>query len=662
MKSNRLAAESSPYLRQHMHNPVDWHPWGEEAFALARAENKPIFLSVGYAACHWCHVMERESFEDEDTAALMNRLYVSVKVDREERPDVDAIYQGAVQLMRQSGGWPLSAFLLPDGRCFYVGTYFPDQPRYGMPSFSDVLNGVAQAFHERRGEVEKSAGALLDGLRRIHAVGGGDLPGPDLVEEAAAFLLQRMDSVHGGFGTKPKFPSPSNAWVVWREGVATGDAQCRDMALLMLRKMAAGGIYDQLGGGFHRYSTDETWLVPHFEKMLYDNAQLVPLYVDAWRTTGDDDLLRVARETLEYLCRDMQDASGAFYGTTDADSEGEEGRYFVWTPRGVAGVLGDGDLTERFCRAYDVTPGGNWEGNSILRWVGDRSGLDDARAKLLVARGNRVPPLRDEKLVASWNGMAITALVEGWMATGEARWLAEAVRCGDAVVSRLVMDGRLQHCRCGEDVRGPGLLDDHAAVGEAFIRLFEATGDRRWLDRAVALAVAMEGDFYDRADGAWFMTPADGEALVVRPRDTHDSATPSGSALACSFLQRLHLHDDDPRWLARVESTLGAMSGQLGQNPFGTGHLLGVLDAYHRGFTEVVVGGQGEARADLERVARTAPGVHRVVLAIEHLPPSHPAAGGRQAATPTAWVCRGRACSLPVHDAVALRDLLATAP
>ncbi len=653
---NRLAAESSPYLRQHMHNPVDWFPWGDEAFAKARAEDKPVLLSIGYAACHWCHVMERESFEDEGTAALMNQLYVSIKVDREERPDVDAIYQGAVQLMRQSGGWPLTAFLLPDGRCFYVGTYFPDEPRHGMPSFREVLQQVARAYHERRDDVERAAGSILQGLERIHAAGSGAVPGPDLLAEAADFLAGRMDPVHGGFGSRPKFPSPSNTWVAWRHALESGDARCRDLVLLMLRKMAAGGIYDQLGGGFHRYSTDEEWLVPHFEKMLYDNAQLVPLYASAWHATGDRDFLRVVEETLTYLCRDMQHESGAFYATTDADSEGEEGKFFVWTPQAVRAVLGDDALAERFCRAYDVTPEGNWEGHSILRRVGDVNGLDDARAALLAARYQRIPPLRDEKIIASWNGLAIGAFVAGYHATGSARWLEEATRCGEALVSRLVIDGRLQHSRCGDDVKGPAFLDDHAAVGEAFVLLFEATGERRWLDRALGLAVAMEGDFFDRAAGAWFMTPAGGERLVVRPRDAHDSATPSGTALAASFLQRLAVHDEDPRWTARVEDTLSASAEALESNPYATGHMLGVLDTYHRGFVEVIVGG---ADADaLVDAARGHLGPRGLLLRLEALPEGHPLAEGRRADSATAWVCRGQSCAAPVHEVDALVALL----
>jgi uncharacterized protein YyaL (SSP411 family) len=685
---NRLGEESSPYLRQHMHNPVHWLPWGGEAFARAKAEDRPILLSVGYAACHWCHVMERESFESEDTAGLMNRLFVCVKVDREERPDVDNVYQTAVQLLRQSGGWPLTAFLLPDGRCFHAGTYFPDEPRHGMPSFRMVLEQVATVYRERRADVERAAAGLVDGLVRVQTVGGtGDFPRAELCEEAAEFLLSRIDTTHGGFEGRPKFPSPSNLWTLWRHGLSgqgPSAEACRDAVLFTLRKMADGGIHDQFGGGFHRYSTDEEWLAPHFEKMLYDNAQLVPLYLDAWRFTRLGEYLRVATGTLDYLLREMCAPDGAFYGTTDADSEGEEGRFFVWTPRGVAVVLGDEEiapgrsLAEAVCAAYDITEGGNWEGHSIPRRIHDFSelarefgvgveafatALDGARARLLEARGRRVPPLRDEKVLASWNGLAIAAFVDGWEATGNESWLRAGQRAAGALLDSMVRDGRLAHSRCAfpdgqVDVRGPGLLDDHAAFGEALLRLFEADGDRHWLNAATALAHDLWYDFRDSATGGWFQTPASGERLVTRPRDVHDSAVPSGSALAAAFLHRLSVHLPGERWGMAVEATLAAHASQLDRNPFGSGHMLGVLDGWCRGFAEVVVGGEGEGRARLLTVARRTAVADRVVLALERLPPGHPAAAGRGAVEPTAWVCRGRSCSLPVRDPERLRDLL----
>jgi uncharacterized protein YyaL (SSP411 family) len=575
---NRLARESSPYLRQHQHNPVDWYPWGPEALARASAEDRPIFLSIGYAACHWCHVMERESFEDAETAAKMNALFVNIKVDREERPDIDNIYQTAVQLTRKGGGWPLSAFLFPDGRPFFLGTYFPPEARWGMPSFRQVLDGVARAWIERRADLVRTGAALVDGVAKVQAGGErAELPARGVIAEAAAFLAAKVDPVHGGFGEAPKFPSPSNLWVLWRR---RGEPACRDALLLTLRKMAAGGIYDHLGGGFHRYSTDAEWLVPHFEKMLYDNAQLARLYLSAWKETREAGFLRVASETLEWILRDMTSPDGLFYGTADADSEGEEGRYFVWTLRGVRAVAGED--ADAFARVHDVTEEGNWEGRCILRRR-DADPLDPAaeraKARLLAARGNRVAPLRDEKVLASWNGLTIHALVDAWDATGDDRWLAAAVRAGEALATRLVRDGALQHSICGDDVRGPGLLDDHAAVGLAWLRLFESTGERPWLSRALAVATELVYRFGDD-EGGWWQTPADGEALVQRPRDRHDSAVPSGSALAADFFHRLHVFAPEERWSVAAEGSLRSLADLLGGHPFAAGHGLGVLDAW----------------------------------------------------------------------------------
>jgi uncharacterized protein YyaL (SSP411 family) len=677
---NRLGRESSPYLKQHADNPVDWYPWGEDAFSRARAEDRPILLSVGYSACHWCHVMAHESFEDAETAALMNRLFVNVKVDREERPDVDHIYQTAVQLLRQSGGWPLTCFLTPDGKPFFAGTYFPNEPRHGMPAFREVLTRIDAVYREQRGDVDKQAESLADALQRVHQRGGGEgIPDRETFEAGAEFLLGRMDPEHGGFAGAPKFPSPTNLWTLWRQWRRGRDTRFRDAVLLTLRKMAAGGIYDQLGGGFHRYSTDAEWLAPHFEKMLYDNGQLVGLYVEAWRECANGDgprelaqeLLRIATETLDYLVRDMRSPEGLFYAATDADSEGEEGRYFVWSPRGVAAVLQDPVLSDTFCRFYDVTAEGNWEGHSILRRLrpaGDVAAdlgiseaelwlrLDRARAPLLAARGERVPPLRDDKLLVSWNGYAILAFVEGWRATGRADWLQVAIQAASAVLDRLVDDGRLQHSLCGTDRRGPAFLDDHAAFGTALLHVYEASGERRFLDAAQAIAIALDGWFADRVAGGWFMTPEDGEQLIHRPKDTHDSAVPSGSALAASFLQRLHVHTGEERWLGLVEGTLRAHSEQMESNPYGAGHLLGVLDAWLGGFEEIVLGGAG--KETLARVTGEVPGLDRVVLALDALPAGHAAAGGRSAEVAMAWVCRGHTCSLPVTSGEALRAVL----
>ncbi len=677
---NRLGRESSPYLLQHQHNPVDWYPWGEEAFARARAEDRPILLSVGYSACHWCHVMEHESFEDTDTAALMNALFVNVKVDREERPDVDHIYQTAVQLLRQSGGWPLTCFLTPDGRPFFAGTYFPDEARHGMPPFREILRRVDEAWRQRRGDVTRQAGMLADALEKAHSRGGGDhIPDRAVLDEGAAFLLSRIDLEKGGFAGAPKFPSPTNLWTLWRQWARSGDADYRDAVLLTLDRMAAGGIYDQLVGGFHRYSTDAEWLAPHFEKMLYDNAQLVSLYLEAWRccaagrgpADAAPNLLRVATETLDYLIRDMRGPDGLFYAATDADSEGEEGKYFVWTPQGVAAVLGDDTLTETFCRTYDVTPQGNWEGHSILRHreppaeVARRLGLsletldsriEAARPALRAARAARIPPLRDDKHLVSWNAYTILALVDGWRAVGRRDWLDAAVRAADTLLGTLVVEGRLLHSVCNGDRRGPGFLDDHAALGLALLHLYETTAHPRYRDAALALAVALDGWFADREAGGWYMTPSDGEVLIHRPKDTHDSAVPAGSGLAATFLLRLHAHTHEQRWMDHVSATLLAHAEQMASNPYGAGQLLGVLDTFLGGFEEVVLG--GAETAEMRARAGAVPGMDRIVLDLAQLPPDHPAASGRRAETATAWVCRGFACSLPITDVGALAGAL----
>jgi uncharacterized protein len=674
--ANRLAAEKSPYLLQHAHNPVDWYPWGEEALARAKTEDKPILLSVGYSACHWCHVMERESFEDPSTAELMNRHFVNIKVDREERPDIDNIYQSAVQLQRRSGGWPLTAFLTPDGRPFLTGTYFPDQPRHNLPSFSQLLAHVERVWREQRPEVERSAGAIRDALAELFSGGEvGDLPGEEELRAGAAFLRDRVDPIHGGFRGAPKFPSPTNLWTLWRHAERTEDARFSEAVLLTLRKMAAGGVYDHLAGGFHRYSTDEEWLVPHFEKMLYDNALLVPLYVAAWRRTRDPGLLAVATDVLDYLLREMWSPEGLFYAATDADAEGEEGRSFVWSLEQLVDVLGED--AEKAAWAWDVSPSGNWEGKNILRrkmpWSelerrtglqGEalRAELERLRLRLRAARDQRVQPLRDDKHLVSWNALTVIALAEGYLATGDPRYRQAAIRTVDSILRLLVTTEesglcRLQHSRCGGQVKGPGLLDDHGAFGEALLRVAELTGERRYVDAAFAVALELEGYFW--GEGGWYQTPRGAENLVLRPRDDHDSAVPSGTGLACSFLLRLSAHSGESRYRQLVHDCLSLHAERLGSNPYGAGSLLSVLDSDRFGWEEVVLGGEGTEA--LERVAAEAPGLDRLILRLEGLPPEHPARAGRRAERPTAWVCRGQTCSLPVHSPEALAELLGRA-
>jgi len=670
-RENRLAAETSPYLLQHRHNPVDWYPWGEEALSRARDEGKPILLSVGYSACHWCHVMERECFEDEAIAAQMNRLYVCVKVDREERPDLDNLYQATVQLQRRSGGWPLTVFLTPDGRPFYSGTYFPPTPRHGLPGFPQVLEQVNAAWVARRDEVEKAASAISAAITRVQA----PTPGPvdaGVVDDAGRFLLARMDTENGGFGDAPKFPSVPNLEFLWRWSTSPpddpeGDKEAaRAAVLLTLDRMARGGVYDQVGGGWHRYSTDNEWLVPHFEKMLYDQALLIPLYVDAaqWCASAGVDgapLLDAAERAAAWVLREMTSPEGLFYSATDADSEGVEGKYFTWSPAEVRAVLGMAE-SAAFCAVYDITARGNWEGQSIARLLQPRrvaaaaAGTDEARldaslGALYRHRLGRVPPALDDKALVAWNALMIRALVV-LAPHSAAPCLAAAVRAADAIFADLVVDGELAHGRCKGKTAGAGFLDDHAALGLACLHLAEATSEARWVDRALGLATAIVAQF--KAPAGFYQVPATADPLFARPRDAHDSAVPSGTGLAAAFFLRLHAHTDEPRWLAEAERALEDHGGQLEQNPFGNGVLLSTLDTLFRGFTEVVHDDPG-LRDAARRLARA----DTLTLAVSALPKDHPARVGREAGPGTAWVCQGTTCSLPVHDARALVALLA---
>ncbi|HLK37748.1 MAG TPA: thioredoxin domain-containing protein, partial [Polyangiaceae bacterium] len=553
---NRLAEEASPYLQQHANNPVDWYPWGPEALARARNEDRPIFLSIGYSACHWCHVMERESFENEPIARLMNEWFVNVKVDREERPDLDNVYQLVVQLMGRSGGWPLTVFLTPDQKPFFGGTYFPPSDRYGLPGFPTVLQAVWEAFRARRDQVDTQAGELARAIAEVAAgearAAGGALA-PELLARAGAKLEAKFDDVHGGFGGRPKFPNTTALGVLLRAGDVARVRKALDA-------MRAGGIWDHLGSGFHRYSTDERWLVPHFEKMLYDNAQLLRLYADAWRVTGDAGYEATARAIASYVAREMTAPDGGFYATQDADSEGHEGRFFVWTREQVEAACGDDAEATRVALAvYDVTAEGNFEGSGAtvlatpapLAAVAGRLGmapaaveaaLERARSRMLAERERRPRPFRDEKILASWNGLMAGALADAGAAFGDAAMVEAAAKSLSFVERSLVTrDGGtrvLRHFKDGA-VRGPGFLDDHAFVGDAALDLYEATGDARWAALARELGESILAHFADREGGGFFFSPDDGESILVRAKDAYDHAVPSGASIACRLLLRL---------------------------------------------------------------------------------------------------------------------------
>jgi uncharacterized protein YyaL (SSP411 family) len=661
--TNRLAREASPYLQQHAHNPVDWYPWGSEALERSKREDRPILLSIGYSACHWCHVMERESFESEAVAALMNQWFVNVKVDREERPDLDHVYQLVVQLMGRSGGWPLTVFLTPEQKPFFAGTYFPPADRYGMPGFPKVLQAVWEAYHARRGEVDEQARELA---RAIADVGDGEARAAagdlstDLVERAGEKLVRRFDDDHGGFGHRPKFPNTMALDVLLRRG---DEGRVRKA----LDAMRAGGIWDQLGGGFHRYSTDERWLVPHFEKMLYDNALLLRLYVDAARAFREPRYAQVARDLYGYLAREMVSPGGALYATQDADSEGEEGKFFVWTPREVdEACAGDADAARVAKRVYGVTDAGNFEesGATVLSVVeppaaGEVDALERARRAMLVAREKRIKPFRDEKILASWNGLVVGALAEAGAALGEPSMADAAARAMHQVERELVVRGpegaRVLRLTKDGIVKGPGFLDDHAFVADAAIDLYETTGDPRWIALARAIADSILAHFDDRDRGGFFFTADDGEKILVRAKDPYDHAVPSGASIAARVLLRLGALLG-PRYAEPGARAVERLAPAATENPFGMSNTVCLADRLVRGSVDVVVVGPRDKARPLASAVLRAPVRDRVLAWLDPSDASSVEAcaaladGKAPAPGPVAYVCRGRTCSLPVAD------------
>ncbi|HEX4445261.1 MAG TPA: thioredoxin domain-containing protein [Polyangiaceae bacterium] len=677
---NRLARETSPYLQQHAGNPVDWYPWGTEALEKARRENKPILLSIGYSACHWCHVMERESFESEATARMMNDWFVSVKVDREERPDLDQVYQLVVQLMGRSGGWPLTVFLTPDQRPFFGGTYFPPSDRYGMPGFPKVLTAVSEAYRARPDEVVAQAEELT---RAIRAVSSGEASAgeaataatltPDSLARAAHKLGARFDDRNGGFGERPKFPNTMCLDVLLRAGDVTRVRKALDA-------MRAGGIWDHLGGGFHRYSTDERWLVPHFEKMLYDNALLLRLYADAWQATGESRYEQTARAIAAYVAREMTAPEGGFYATQDADSEGEEGRFFVWTRAEIdAACAGDDEAARVAEAAFDVTDEGNFEGGgatvlstprtmdvvaaglSMTREVAEVA-LERARVRLFEARETRVKPFRDEKILASWNGLMAGALAHAGAAFGDAALIDAGTRALDFVARVLVVTEEggaarvLRHTKDGA-VKGPGFLDDHAFVADAALDVYEATGDLRWIALARSIADAILTHFYDAPSGSFDFTPDDGEKILVRPKDPFDHAVPGAASTACKALLRLGALAGE-KYAVPATRAVEQLAAPALDNPFGMSVTVASVDRLITGSVDIVLVGprSSEALRALAREAHRAylpdrvlayvdpaePSTLQAVSALGEGKPGHP--------DPVAYVCRGRTCSLPIRS------------
>jgi uncharacterized protein YyaL (SSP411 family) len=649
---NRLANESSPYLLQHAHNPVDWFPWGEEAFAKARAEDKPVFLSIGYAACHWCHVMERESFENEAIARFLNEHFVSIKVDREERPDVDSIYMQAVQLMTSHGGWPMSVFLTPDAQPFYAGTYFPPTDRHGMPGFPRVLANVAEAYRTRRDEVQEASREVTDAIgASLHAHGAADIDAAAL-DRTGARIAQAYDHEHGGFGGAPKFP-PSMVldFLMQRGGYD-------EIIANTLTQMAEGGIYDQIGGGFHRYSVDERWLVPHFEKMLYDNALLARLYTRAWQWSRRPLFALIAHEILGFVEREMTAPSGGFYSTLDADSEGEEGKFYVWTRAEVMNVLGV-EEGEVFCALYDITDRGNWEGKNILHVVRDVESHADlvarAKCKLYGVRARRVWPARDEKILTAWNGWMLAAFAEACVAFG--RYEETVRRSAEFLLTRADGNGRVMRTE-----KIAGLLEDYTGYAWGLTLAYEATHERRYLDAARNAMEQVLERFADE-NGGFFDTPIDHEKLITRPKDLFDNATPSGNSVAAEVLLRLVILFGDERFTRAATRALDSVWPLVERYPSGFGFLLGVA-AWRAGQPkEIAITG---ATDDPQfRALRAVVGQtflpHRVLVAgagSSDLPLMQHRASDRV----MAYVCEAYACQEPTADPKRLRQLIGGTP
>ncbi len=680
--TNRLINETSPYLLQHAHNPVEWYTWGDEAFARARQENKPILLSIGYSACHWCHVMEHESFENEAIARLMNENFVNIKVDREERPDLDQIYMNAVQMMTHHGGWPMTVFLTPDGVPFYGGTYFPPEDRYNMPGFPRVLESVAEAYRQKPDDIAETGQSILRELRRLStAAESKDLLSTDLLDAAYAGMIRNYDSNNGGFGSAPKFPPAMTLEFLLRIHYRTANPEALDIVRVTARKMAEGGIYDQLGGGFHRYSTDSKWLVPHFEKMLYDNALLSRLYLHYYQITGDEFARKVIEGILDYVVREMTDGEGGFYSTQDADSEGHEGKFFVWSLAEIKQVLGEAEAVP-FADYYNVTESGNFEGENILNVTRSleevatthettparlSENLEQARTKLFNVREQRIKPARDEKILTSWNGLMLTSFAEAAAALDRKDYAQVARRNGSFVLKNLRRDGLLLRTYKDGQAKLNAYLEDYAFLADGLLLLFETTGELRWLEEALSLANKMIEEFWDEAEGGFFFTGKSHENLIVRSKDYFDNATPSGNSVAADVLLRLGLITADEGLTRRAITVLRLIADTARRYPSGFGRALGAFDFHLGRPKEIAVIGNLEA-SDTQLLARE---IWSRYLPNKVVAMSRPDDNAAQELTPllrdrpliegsaTAYVCENYTCQAPVNSPKELAGMLA---
>ncbi len=679
---NSLGQQSSPYLLQHKDNPVAWQPWGEAALTEAREAGKPVLLSIGYAACHWCHVMAHESFENGEIAGLMNELFVNIKVDREERPDLDTIYQSALALLGEHGGWPLTMFLTPDGEPFWGGTYFPPDPRFGRPGFPQVLRGVAEIYAKDPDKVRQNADAIKAALADLSKNQPGEEISLLVSGDVARHLCAKFDRFEGGIEGAPKFPQPQILKLLWRTWLREGDEPLRQAVELTLTKMCQGGIYDHLGGGFARYSTDPQWLAPHFEKMLYDNAQLIQCLAWAWQESGNPLYEARIRETVGWVLREMMAASdeaggrpcGAFAATLDADSEGEEGKFYVWSSAEIDELLGEDAAF--FRGIYDVTPQGNWEGKTILNRSKDprlgnpeiEAHLAGLRGTLLAVREARIWPGWDDKVLADWNGLMITALAELAPVFGEPSWLAAAEDAFAFVRDTMTRDGRLMHSWRRGSLRHPATLDDYANMIEAALALHEASGKADYLEQAEAWTARLDAHYWDSAGTGYFLTADDTEKLIVRTKNAHDSAMPSGNGTMLAALARLFFLTGKDAYRTRAEALAKAFAGELERNIFPLGTLLAANELLHLGQQIVVIGRRDDAatKALLAVVHETClPNkVLQLIGPDAVLPTGHPAQGKGQVAgsdggLATVYVCQGQTCSLPITDPDELRTALA---
>jgi uncharacterized protein YyaL (SSP411 family) len=701
-KPNRLLHETSPYLKQHAHNPVDWFPWGEEALAKAKQLDRPIFLSIGYSACHWCHVMEHESFEDPEVGGLLSEHFISIKVDREERPDLDQIYMTAVQLLTQHGGWPMSMFLTPDLEPFYGGTYFPPTDRHGLPSFKKVVLALADAWKNRRAEIVSNATQIVAGVqeamrleppspsgRGVGGEGDGTLS-PELLRGAGKLLARAFDPRFGGFGQAPKFPHPMELRLLLRIARRFDDDTALEMVRTSLDQMAMGGLYDQLGGGFHRYSTDERWLVPHFEKMLYDNALLSVAYLEGYQVTSNEVYRTIVEETLAYVLREMTSKDGAFFSTQDADSEGVEGKFFVWTLLEIESLLGP-DGANLFCSIYDVTPQGNWEGHNILHLSRDldveakmlgmpldalKAQLKVCKDKLFAARSKRIWPGRDEKILTSWNALMINSFAKAAQVLEKPEYAHAASRAADFLLTTMRRDdGRLFRTASVSPLplgEGPGVraklnayLEDYAYLIDALVTLYETTFEPRWIASALSLAKVMIEQFWDETEGGFFYTGKDHETLIARNKDPHDNATPSGNSMAVTGLLRLAKLTGNADPFNKAERTLRLFRGLMARSPTAAGQMLSALDFYLGPVQEIAVVGEA-ANAEVIDVLRhlRRPFRPRQVMAwktaseksLEELLPLLKDRGAMGAVT--TYVCENFTCRAPIVGARGLRDLI----